>query len=202
MDNSVVREPKQKRSIDKKNKIIKAGFDLFCEKGYYNTNTAEIAKRADVSTGTVYSYFEDKKSIFLDVIEYYAKITIEPMFELFSGIQFPLDLHEVLVKIIDASVNIHQVSESAHEEMLAMSHSDDDVRKLMLDFEEKYVLKFSETLRNAGINSDNLNEKIHIIFNTIEFYCHEASYHRHSFINYEVMKEEVIQMIMGMISNT
>ena len=38
------RVPTQKRSIEKRQKIVKAGFDLFCEKGYYKTNTAEIAK--------------------------------------------------------------------------------------------------------------------------------------------------------------
>lgn len=199
MDSTNVREPKQKRSIDKKNKIIKAGFELFCEKGFYNTNTAEIAKKADVSTGTVYSYFEDKKAIFLDVINYYAEVTIEPMCKLLEEIEIPLDLRKTLEKIIDTSLDTHEISEAAHEEMLAMTHSDKDVKKLMIDFEEKYVLKFSEVLKGLGINSENLNEKIHIIFNTIEFYCHEAAYHRHSFINYEVMKEEIVNMIIGMI---
>ena len=47
MSDNEIREPVQKRSIEKKEKIIKAGFDLICEKGYYNTNTAEIAKKRD-----------------------------------------------------------------------------------------------------------------------------------------------------------
>ena len=61
-----VRIPIQKRSIEKKQKILTAGFDLFCEKGYYKTNTAEIAKYAGVSTGALYSYFEDKRQIFIE----------------------------------------------------------------------------------------------------------------------------------------
>ena len=47
MKNSV-REPRQERSIEKKNKIIAAGYELFSENGYYGTNTAEIARRAGV----------------------------------------------------------------------------------------------------------------------------------------------------------
>ena len=54
-----IRKPIQKRSIEKKGKIIESGFELICEKGYYNTNTAEIAKNAGVSTGIVYQYFKD-----------------------------------------------------------------------------------------------------------------------------------------------
>ena len=55
------RIPVQKRSIEKRKRILEAGFQLFCEKGYYKTNTIEIARHAKVSTGTVYSYFKDKK---------------------------------------------------------------------------------------------------------------------------------------------
>ena len=40
-----VREPKQERSIEKKNKIVQAGYELFSQVGYYNTNTAQIAKK-------------------------------------------------------------------------------------------------------------------------------------------------------------
>ena len=46
MSSNEIREPIQKRSIEKKEKIIEAGFELICKKGYYNTNTAEIAKSA------------------------------------------------------------------------------------------------------------------------------------------------------------
>ena len=35
MRTSDIREPIQKRSIIKKEKIIKAGFDLICSKGFY-----------------------------------------------------------------------------------------------------------------------------------------------------------------------
>lgn len=73
-----VREPKQERSIEKKNRIVQAGFELFSQVGYYNTNTVEIAKRAGVSTGIVYGYFKDKRDILLDVLEIYVKEAFAP----------------------------------------------------------------------------------------------------------------------------
>ena len=72
MGNNEIREPIQKRSIEKKEKIIKAGFELICDKGYYNTNTAEIAKAAGVSTGIVYQYFKDKHDILIAGLNNYA----------------------------------------------------------------------------------------------------------------------------------
>ena len=73
------RIPTQKRSIEKRNKIIEKGFKLMCEKGYYNTNTTEIAKYADVSTGIIYQYFNDKKDIFLEGVKNYSDSILYPM---------------------------------------------------------------------------------------------------------------------------
>ena len=69
--NDLIREPKQKRAIEKKEKIIEAGFNLICKNGYYNTNTMEIAKKAGVSTGIIYQYFKDKYDILILGIEKY-----------------------------------------------------------------------------------------------------------------------------------
>ena len=69
MNEYEIRKPIQKRSIEKKEKIIQSGFELICKKGYYNTNTAEIAKNASVSTGIVYQYFKDKHDIFIEALK-------------------------------------------------------------------------------------------------------------------------------------
>ena len=67
-----IRKPKQLRAIAKKEKIIASGFELICQNGYYNTNTAEIAKKAGVSTGIIYQYFEDKYDIFMNALQKYG----------------------------------------------------------------------------------------------------------------------------------
>ena len=81
MSSREVREPKQQRSVEKRKKIIEAGFQLFCEKGFHNTNTVEIAKLAGVSTGIVYNYFVDKKDIFIAAFDSYANSIMQPVFE-------------------------------------------------------------------------------------------------------------------------
>ena len=43
---SEIRIPTQKRSIEKKDKIVEKGFELMCENGYFNTSTNDIAKYA------------------------------------------------------------------------------------------------------------------------------------------------------------
>ncbi len=70
---------------DKKERILNAALKLFVEKGIDNTSTSLISKEADVATGTMYLYFENKVDLisklyisikeesmvnFLDLIEY------------------------------------------------------------------------------------------------------------------------------------
>ena len=47
MDNTV-RTPKQQRGKETKLKIIRAAIKLFAKKGFYKTNSKEIAKRAGI----------------------------------------------------------------------------------------------------------------------------------------------------------
>ena len=48
---SNIRMPKQKRSIEKRNRIIEKGFELICKNGYYNTTTNDIAKERNFFRG-------------------------------------------------------------------------------------------------------------------------------------------------------
>ena len=78
---SEVRMPTQKRSIEKKEKIIEKGFELMCKNGYYNTNTNDIARYAEVSTGIIYQYFNDKKEIFIEGVKNYSDNIMFPMID-------------------------------------------------------------------------------------------------------------------------
>jgi AcrR family transcriptional regulator len=44
--------------------IIDAAFDVFGEIGYEATLIKDIAEHAGISTGTIYTYFDDKKDLF------------------------------------------------------------------------------------------------------------------------------------------
>ncbi len=68
---SKVRTPKQHRGIQTKNRIMKAAFQLFAKKGIHGTNSKEIVEKAGVSIGSFYSYFKDKKTLLLEMLEDY-----------------------------------------------------------------------------------------------------------------------------------
>lgn len=45
---------------NKRELILTAALDIFLEKGYHNSTSEEIAKRAGVAKGTLYQYFSSK----------------------------------------------------------------------------------------------------------------------------------------------
>ena len=196
MGTSEIREPIQKRSIEKKEKIIEAGFELICKQGYHNTNTAEIAKAAGVSTGIVYQYFEDKHDIFICGLEKYADNIFYPMPDFPDKKFSKKDFKEILENMIDTYIENHKLSESAHQEIMAMTHSDEKVSYYFFKREMEITAKISNYLENNGFSNKNLTEKVHVMIGMIDNLCHEIVYHKHEEIDYDVMKKIVIENIL------
>lgn len=195
-----IRVPTQKRSIEKRNRIIEKGFELMCEKGYYNISTPDIAEYAGVSTGIIYQYFTDKKDIFIDGVKQYSNNIMFPMIDVLKENKINLEnITNLLEIMIDKFIKTHTISKKAHEELVAMSHLDDDIAEIFKNSEFEMTEKIVELLKNNGINIENVREKVHIIIGIVENLCHEIVYHKHSKINYDIMKSEVINIITKML---
>lgn len=197
---SNTRVPTQKRSIEKRNRIVEKGFELICEKGYYNVSTPDIAEAAEVSTGIIYQYFNDKKDIFIEGVKNYANTIMFPMLTVLENEDIKIENIEQLLKnMIDAYIKNHTISKKAHEELMAMSHLDDDIASIFKESELELTNKIVKILEHNNIKLANPIEKIHIVIGIIENLCHEIVYHKHSKINYDAMENEVIKMIVTIL---
>lgn len=199
---SEVRMPIQKRSIEKRNKIIQKGFELMCNNGYYNTTTNDIAAYAAVSTGIIYQYFNDKKDIFIEGVKNYSNGIMFPILDLLKSKQIKLDnIDEIVEDMVAVFIKTHTLSKKAHEEMVALSHLDEDIAIIFHDKELETTNKIVDVLKENNFDIDNMAEKVHIVVGIVENYCHEVVYHKHFMINYDIMKHEVIQLIKFTLSN-
>ena len=197
---SDTRMPTQKRSIEKRNKIIEKGFELICENGYYNTTTPEIAEFAGVSTGIIYQYFNDKKDIFIEGIKNYSEQIMYPMINVLENEKIKIDnLNSLILNIINKFIEKHTISKKAHEELIAMSHLDEDISNIFKEYELKMTQKIVNLLGNNNIKIKNPTEKVHITIGIIENLCHEIVYHKHEQIDYEIMQKEVSNIIINML---
>ncbi len=80
-------------SEEKRQRIIQAATGEFAQKGFENANMNTIAKKADVSVGSLYKYFENKQDLFLTIIQY----SIKSMEELLTVLA--VSEEDILVKV-------------------------------------------------------------------------------------------------------
>lgn len=59
--------------------------------------------------------------------------------------------------------------------------------------------KIVSLLENNNIHIKNSREKVHIAYNMIDTLCHEIVYHKHKQIDYDIMKNEIIDIIVNIL---
>ena len=194
-----VREPIQKRSIDKKNKILDHGFKLICEKGYHNTNTAEIAKAAGVSTGIVYSYFKDKHDILIQGYLKFKENFFLPLFdEIFRDYEvknIEIALHEV----VQVFVTNYEKTNMCRKELSALASSDEEIAMYLEEEQIALAEKIYELLIKKGFDGNELKETIFISLNLIYNYCETIVDHNYTNIDYEIVEKKIIDFIKNSI---
>jgi AcrR family transcriptional regulator len=195
-----VRNPKQERSIEKKNKIIEAGYELFSEVGYYGTNTVEIAKKAGVSTGIVYGYFQDKRDILICVLEIYINNVFAPLLKVFDKLVAPVDYNELIPKVIDLTIKTRKKHAKMHETLHSLAGSDEAVNAQFIALEDDITIKIANKLTALGESTDNLNEKIHLSMDIIQSFSHEYVFDKHEYIDYLIMKDMVVKTIVNLFN--
>ncbi len=200
------RIPKSGKAIAKRDRIIEKGFELMCEQGYYKTTTPEIAKAADVSTGIIYQYFNDKREIFMEGLKRFSDSVLFPMMDILDASDGNVtkidlnDIEKILDRLMTLIVQSHRMTQKAHEELEMMAHADEEVGEIFKASEFAMTKKIVAFLEKNDIKLENPIEKIHIIYGLVENYCHETVYHHHEELNNEVMRTEVIEIIKNILN--
>ncbi|HEX3028584.1 MAG TPA: TetR/AcrR family transcriptional regulator [Clostridia bacterium] len=156
-----VRKPVQKRSLEMKEKILDSALQLFCEKGYYKTTTNEIAQRAQVSIGSLYSYFKDKDTIFYEILErYHEKFDSAKNNVIFNRDFFKSDLKAWLRLLIENLIKVHEESKELNRELNVLSYyntkvSDilDQQRKNTFETTIGYFMEFKDEFQSVDIEA-------------------------------------------------
>lgn len=196
-----IRQPKQERSIETKNKIINSAYKLFSEVGYHSTTTALIAKNAEVSTGIVYGYFLDKRAILLDVLELYINKVFQPINAIFDNITLPVDFSQIIEEAVKKTIEIHQENAQMHTTLHSLTGTDEEVNRRFVELEDNLTKQIAEKLTALGLKISNVNEKIHLAMNVIQSFAHESVYDMHDYIDYPTMQKIVCQLLVNLFKS-
>lgn len=100
----------REKIVEKKIEIEDAAKELLIKQGFHATSMRDIAKRADISLGNVYNYFETKEAIFESIINRYLVVVDEKIKSILEELDEPLDPTDMrrLGEMIGEMVDQHQ----------------------------------------------------------------------------------------------
>ncbi len=140
-----IRTPVQNRSKEKKDRIIQAAYDFFNQEGYNAVSIRMIAKAAGVSIGTIYSYFQDKRDIYIATAALYG----HDMYDNFSSIiqdkKFSAEnVEEMVYTIIVKFKEIIQSHYNFHLDSVVLSLTDEKIREVLAVQEHEIANSISQ----------------------------------------------------------
>jgi len=143
------RNPQQQRSRTTKTRLLDAGERLIRRKGFHGTDSKEIASQAGVAIGSFYAYFNDKKDLFVAVLNRYTE-------RIFSSVpDLPAEglnadnggrlIREYVWKVIRA----HDLPE-LHRELFVVMGGDPDLNVLVERWQRESVRRLEISLNSAA----------------------------------------------------
>ena len=159
-----------KREAKKKNNkraILDSAISLFNENGYEKTSIAQIARKAGVGKGTVYSYFDNKKSIIKGFCEYELE---KVHYQLIAQSNRDASvLEQMLIIYMTEFQHVTQNREFGRLYMREALFPDDDDLKTTTDLDEKYFDVLFPILEN-GQKRGELRKDLELLHITAQFY--------------------------------
>jgi AcrR family transcriptional regulator len=200
MEKKDVRIPQQKRSIEKKEKIIEAARLIFNENGYFGTNTPEIAKKADLSTGSVYAYFTDKKDILLACLNKFGNDLTDEICREISTISVTGDLLETTKKALKLLVKSHVgQSQLYHDEIMSLQYRDEDVKSYFSYVQKSLMAAVINEIEAQGYLFRRGREQTFLLFQMADGIQDELAFNHSLEIDHEILIDECARVIVSML---
>ena len=119
------RKPQQDRGINTKERIMAAAEELFIRQGFHKTTSKQIVRHADVSIGSFYGYFHDKKDVFIAVVWEHIQRTVAAMKAYLDNQDRSHDLREVASALI--TLTMEHLSPGLFREITILRYHDPDI---------------------------------------------------------------------------
>jgi len=134
---------------NKREQILNTAKHVFAKYGYRGTRVDDIAEQLGVGKGTIYRYFKDKKTLFVDVFE-------TGMYHLNHMFKKNVETIEVPPKRIKAAITLFLKHFDGNREMIEImmqmrSEFKDEYKRISNALYADYIVRIQENLQN-GIN--------------------------------------------------
>tara|TARA_B100000945_G_C20293144_1_gene554260 strand:- start:234 stop:818 length:585 start_codon:yes stop_codon:yes gene_type:complete len=161
----------------RQSQIMQATMKVVTRKGYSQTRIDDIAKESGLSKGAIYHYYNDKKEIFLSLIDHWETETF-PDFYKKNKDRTSIDILKSFAEKVSEVYKKRKYVFQAEVEFWALANQDSDINKKSFELYEK-ILNLFELVIKKGIREgyfkkvDPRIKSIYIlsVFQGINWFC-------------------------------
>jgi AcrR family transcriptional regulator len=151
----------------------------------------EIAHAAGVSVGTFYSYFSDKRDLFLAVLDDYFRQCDTLVFKAVDATASvgKNNAPSLIMEMISLLVSVHRAASPLLNEFLKMSLADEEVRRQLDDVDARIMSLIEGALIQAGVGKERATAAAFVLYHAGEGIIHQIALGRQEIDEEAVLTE-------------
>ena len=153
-----------------------------------------------VSTGALYSYFEDKRQIFIEAFQQHLDAISSELLQQLISLPEVLELSTFIEKWIEGYIDLYAKSNHALVQLRLVIVDDKEINHHFSALENTYFSNIADILKTRGIICADLFEKVYISCILIDSLRQEKTSFSHNGLDFEIIKKQVKQSIFQMLS--
>lgn len=152
----------QIRTLESRDKLLKAAYELFAEKGYYNTNTKEIVKKAGISVGNFYNYYKDKADIYMALTSMHLEYSYSRIICLFQELEklSKSQAQKYISMYIHEQLNRAVSSERFFDDSKVLEKENKELSLIIRDSEQNIMKVIENSLRKLRKSAPKISFSI------------------------------------------
>ncbi len=139
--------------------ILESALELFATKGFHGTSIGEIAKKAEISKGLAYHYFDSKQ----DILEAVIQEGIAEIEELMNAAGKIKDSFQQIVILIERTFAMLAKDEHfwrLYVGLLLQPEIWENIRRLLQDFFDRAIIQFEQLFADIGVENPATEARI------------------------------------------
>ncbi len=159
----------QRRSQEKRDRLVKAGFEIFARDGYKDARINDIAKASGISVGAFYHRFGDKRGFFQVLLTEYTTRGKENWGKFFENADTTWSLNEFFKRLVAGDARAVDRNMGFFSAYISLGRKDGALAKPIQELEQHGAKHLLEHLLLRGDKgAENLTQdKVHFAVNSI-----------------------------------
>ncbi|MBN2572541.1 MAG: TetR/AcrR family transcriptional regulator [Ignavibacteriales bacterium] len=192
---------KEREKLFKRKEILNAAVKIFAKKGFDHSTLDEIAELAEFGKGTIYNYFENKRDIYLAIIENAFNDYLSSVDEVAKKVKtFREFITNITRGFLEYGINNKEVFSIFSRDHLSTS---DDVLKVksIMDTYHNKITKLYEKFISSAIKNKEIKQIVPNIFVLFHRSIILTYIHHFIFENLSVNIEKEAESILDILFN-